>query len=230
MIRKSYPLCGGGDGNLYGPFAEYSYHKLSDSGRCALVLPTGIVADKTYSPFISKLLTERRLISVYGFNSKSRIFKSISMQFCVLTFGQPHANPAVFAFQLQSISDINEKNTWTLNPKDITLCNPTTQTLPIFNGPISAQIVLKAHQRFGVWQTKENNPWNIKLSTQFHMSAHSHLFWERSALFDAGAHYNSADNTWELDQCLFYPLLEGKNIHQFCSNHQPVRYTRIVPK
>src|SRR5262249_48018698 len=89
LLRDSgrYPLTGSGDINTYAAFAETTQTIVRGSGRCGLVLPTGIATDVSTSRFFGQLVKTSTLASLYDFENEEKIFPTVHNQtrFCLFT-------------------------------------------------------------------------------------------------------------------------------------------------
>jgi hypothetical protein len=191
ILRDSglYPLCGRGDVNLYTVFAESFRNRLSATGRCGTVLPSGIATDDTTKFFFQNLIETRSLVSFYDFENKN-LFPAVDsrMKFCLLTAGggeQPIAEAADFAFFCHAVEDLNDKGRrFNLSPEDIALLTPNTRTCPIFRSTADAELTKSIYRRVPVL-IKEgpigNNQWGIEIGRMFHGSDDSHLFLQNPA-------------------------------------------------
>ena len=89
MLRHGgrFPLAGRGDINTYTVFAELGATAVSAAGRAGLILPTGIATDDTTQHIFRGFINSGRLISLFDFENRSRIFPGIDSRtkFCLLT-------------------------------------------------------------------------------------------------------------------------------------------------
>jgi hypothetical protein len=91
MIRANgmFPLSAVGKLNTYALFAELALNVSGSSGRTGMIVPTGIVSDKSYSGFFAELVEEGLLVSFYGFVNSRKIFTDIKdyIKFALMTLG-----------------------------------------------------------------------------------------------------------------------------------------------
>ena len=198
-----YPLTGVGDVNTYALFAETISQIVAKDGRAGFIVPTGIATDDSTKVYFESISRSSRLVSLFGFWEIRRLFPGTDSRdpFCLITLGNSSHTDFVFqAFGVEHLCDPNRR--FSLTPDDFSLLNPNTRTCPVFRSNADAEMTKKIYSRVPVLireaQNKEPecNPWNVRLSTMFHMSNDSHLF----ADYDGGEHL---------------PLYEAKMIHQF---------------
>ena len=227
FVRESlrFPLCGRGDVNTYSIFAELARALTGDIGRAGIIVPSGIATDDTTKFFFRALVESGSLVSLYDFENRDRIFPTVyyRMRFCLLTISgegrqvRLGADCVFFAYRVEHLRD--PKRRVVLTRDDISLVNPNTRTCPVFLSREDARIARDAYRRVPVLVKEgppEHNPWNIELTTMFHMSNDSHLFRTREQLERQG---------WELkgsafikDHQRYVPLYEAKMIQPF--NHR----------
>ena len=197
-IAGRYPQTGTGDLNTYAVFAETILQLLSPRGRAGLIVPTGIATDDTTKAFFQHVVNRRRLVSLYDFENRKKVFPGIDsrIKFCLLTLsgGDVPVPEPEFAFFLQRVAHLKETaRRFTLSADDFSLFNPNTLTCPTFRSRRDMEIARKMYERAGVfWKEArvdqpEDNPWRIKFSTLFHMSNDSELFRTRAEMEEDGS-------------------------------------------
>lgn len=198
-----YPLTGVGDVNTYALFAETISQITHVQGRAGFIVPTGIATDDSTKAYFGMLATGGRLVSLYDFENREKIFAAVDsrMKFCLITLGT--ATESEFAFFLtQAVQLGDERRHFSLSAEDFTRINPNTLTCPVFRTRRDAELTRQIYQRVPVLireargNTAEHNPWGISFMAMFHMSNDSYLF-------------HDSDGADRL------PLYEAKMIHQF---------------
>lgn len=216
-----FPLTATGDIDLYPMFAELCLNFTKEAW--GLVLPTGIAVNDSNKAFFSKLIDENRLISLYDFENREKLFDIDSrFKFCLLTAGKKLATPRNVSggFYLTRLDHLLDPNRiYTLKTSDFSLLNPNTKTCPTFRTSRDAELTAKIYRNCGHIIENESsgeNPWKIKFGSMIHMSNDSHLFRTYKQLSDAGATLKGNQFITE-DSIVYVPLYEGKMIWHY--NH-----------
>ncbi len=218
-FSRRFKLTATGDIDLFPLFAEMC---LSFSREAwGLVLPTGIAVNDSNKVFFSTLIKENRLISLFDFENREKLFDIDSrFKFCLLTAGKPQAGPREVkgGFYLTRLDHLlDPTRIYTLQTSDFSLLNPNTNTCPVFRTSRDAQLTTKIYRKVPVLinENTGENPWQVRFARMFDMSNDSHLFRTYHQLTDAGATQNG--NTFILDGVEYVPLYEGKMIWHY--NH-----------
>ena len=219
-LAGRFDLTATGDIDLYPMFAELC---LSFSKEAwGLVLPTGIAMNDSNKAFFSKLIDENRLISLYDFENREKLFDIDSTNhFCLLTIGKEQDTPRTvkggfFLTRLDHLLD--PRRIYTLQTSDFARLNPNTKTCPIFRTSRDAKLTAKIYRNSTILynETTGDNPWNVKFSRMLDMSNDSYLFRTYAQLTAQGATLNG--NTFTTaDGKAYVPLYEGKMIWHY--NH-----------
>ncbi len=215
-----FDLTATGDIDLYPMFAELC---LSFSKEAwGLVLPTGIAVNDSNKAFFSKLIDENRLISLYDFENREKLFDIDSrFKFCLLTAGKPQTEPRTVSggFYLTRLDHLlDPRRIYTLRTDDFARLNPNTKTCPVFRTSRDAALTAKIYRHSTILlnELTGENPWNVKFGSMIHMSNDSHLFRTYAQLTEQGATLESNRFT-AADGTLYVPLYEGKMIWHY--NH-----------
>ena len=220
LIRRSgrYPLSAKGDINTYQIFADL----MRTEGRQAgMIVPSGIASDNQTKYFFNDLVQSRSLVSLYDFENRKGIFPSVhrSYKYCLLTLAdaQRTHDKARFVFFAHDVADIDdpEKN-YSLTPDDLMLFNPNTRTAPTFRNRRDAEITTGIYRRVPVLIREgvpDGNPWQVKLSTMYHMSNDSGLFRTRRQLEDDG--WTLQGNRFIRGEDRYLPLYVLAMVHQY---------------
>lgn len=216
-----FPLTATGDIDLYPMFAELCLQFSKEAW--GLVLPTGIAVNDSNKAFFSKLVDENRLISLYDFENRERLFDIDSrFKFCLLTAGKKQSKPRAVqgGFYLTRLDHLLDPNRiYTLQTSDFSLLNPNTKTCPTFRTSHDAELTAKIYRNCGHIIQNENtgdNPWKVKFGRMFDMSNDSYLFRTYEQLTEAGATMTGNRFTMS-DGEVYVPLYEGKMIWHY--NH-----------
>lgn len=219
-LAGRFDLTATGDIDLYPMFAELC---LSFSKEAwGLVLPTGIAMNDSNKAFFSKLIDENRLISLYDFENREKLFDIDSTNhFCLLTIGKEQDTPRTvkggfFLTRLDHLLD--PRRIYTLQTSDFARLNPNTKTCPVFRTSRDAKLTAKIYRNSTILynETTGDNPWNVKFSRMLDMSNDSYLFRTYAQLTAQGATLNG--NTFTtVDGETYVPFYEGKMIWHY--NH-----------
>lgn len=222
FIRMSgrFELTANGDIDLYPLFAE---HCLCCSKEAwGLVLPTGIAFNDSNKLFFAKLVDENRLMSIFDFENKEKLFDIHAMfKFCLLTAGKPQRSPRDVkgGFYLTRLDHLLDPNRiYTMQTDDFAKLNPNTKTCPIFRTSKDADLTNKIYSRTTIIKNESensSNPWSIRTGSLFHMSGDSDLFNTYDELINSGASLEG--NIFIKDNECYLPLYEGKMIYLY--NH-----------
>lgn len=185
-------------------------------------MPTGIAVNDSNKYFFSKLIDENRLISLYDFENREKLFDIDSrFKFCLITASKAQAEPRTVSggFYLTRIDHLlDPRRIYTLRTDDFARLNPNTKTCPVFRTSRDASLTAKIYRNTTIILNEENgdNPWNVKFGSMFNMSTDSYLFRTYAQLTEAGA--TLSGNTFATPEGEEYvPLYEGKMIWHY--NH-----------
>lgn len=222
FVRNSgrYPLCGRGDVNTFSVFAETNLTLLAQRGRAGCIVPSGIASDDTTKFFFQELMTSGSLASLYSFENEAKLFPAVDhrVRFSLLTMGgtadrTPAADFVFFARRCEDLHD--EWRHFSLSGDDLKLLNPNTGTCPTFRSRSDAEFAKSVYRRVPVLQdeTSGANPWRVRFTTLYHMSADSEQFKTREHLEREGS--NLVGNIFTAGSREFWPLYEGKMFWHF---------------
>ena len=219
-LAGRFDLTATGDIDLYPMFAELC---LSFSKEAwGLVLPTGIAVNDSNKAFFSKLIDENRLVSLYDFENREKLFDIDSrFKFCLLVAAKTQLTPRTvkggfFLTRLDHLLD--PRRIYSLQTSDFARLNPNTKTCPVFRTSRDAKLTAKIYRNSTILYNEFTgvNPWNIKFGSMIHMSNDSYLFRTYAQLTELGATLNGTTFT-TVDGETYVPLYEGKMIWHY--NH-----------
>lgn len=219
FIRASgrYPLTGRGDVNTYTIFSEANRDSINSHGRMGIIVPSGIVTDDTTKYFFQDLIAKNALKSVTSFENEEHIFLNVhnAFKFCLLNVtGSDIINHMIemifFVRNLEEINDSSKK--YRLQSQDFALFNPNTLTCPTFRTFRDFEIARRIYSRIPVFYNENNTDKgrNLKFATIFHMANDSDKFIKLNSSMNFGM-----DGSIIQGDAIFYPLYEGKMIHQY---------------
>lgn len=182
-----FSLTANGKVNTYGLFAELFLAAAGERGSAGVIVPTGIATDATNAPFFGHLVSERRVLSVFDFENRQRLFQDVDsrMKFCLLTVGSD-VDEAQFSFFLTDPAQLEDiRRRFTLSPADIENINPNTKTAPVFRSRKDAELIASIYDRvpvliddgMGGKPGEPGNSWGIEFRQGlFNMTSDSGLF------------------------------------------------------
>jgi len=218
---KSTPfsLQGSADINLYKLFLEQSLHLLKNGGRIGMIIPSGIYTDKGSTELRRTFLEKSEWIWLYGFENRKKIFDIDSRyKFGPIIIQKGSETKAVkCAFMRHELSDWENRNPdHVIVPiEKIKRFSPNTLSFMEFKSEMDLKICEKIYGDRPLLGDQVEGGWNVKFSTEFHMTNDSHLFHPISDLKKRGL--NDKDMGFWINEKkeVYYPLYEGRMIGQF---------------
>lgn len=207
-----FPLTAVGKLELSSLFAELCLSFTKDAW--GLVLPTGIAVNDSNKYFFSKLIDENRLISLYDFENREKLFDIDSrFKFCLITAGKAQAEPRTVSggFYLTRIDHLlDPRRIYTLRTDDFARFNPNTKLCPIFRTAKDANLTAKIYRKAPILindETKENI-WGIRFMMMFNMASASSVFRTRKQLDELSGQLQR--DSYIVENDVYVPLYEGK--------------------
>lgn len=207
-----FPLTAVGKLELSSLFAELCLSFTKEAW--GLVLPTGIAVNDSNKYFFSKLIDENRLISLYDFENREKLFDIDSrFKFCLITAGKAQAEPRTVSggFYLTRIDHLlDPRRIYTLRTDDFARFNPNTKLCPIFRTAKDANLTAKIYRKAPILindETKENI-WGIRFMMMFNMASASSVFRTRKQLDELGGQQQR--DSYIVENDVYVPLYEGK--------------------
>lgn len=226
FMRESgrFPLGGVGDVNTYAVFADLAWAALHPCGRAGIIIPNGLVVGFTYREFLRRLLSEKSLVSFYGFENEDKIFKDVhnETKFGLLTIGGAQVNieQPWFTAHIRQPSEIADpEKRYALSVDEIRAINPNTLNLPAFRWSRDAKVTAAIHIAAPILVEKDGgrvvrNEWNVSFKTMFHMANDSGHFIDHEnvepLIKDRRGSLAILDDGRQV-----YPLYEGKMFWHF---------------
>ena len=217
-VGGRFPLTGKGETNLYSYFAELANSLASSTGMVGLVVPTGIVTDKSNILFAQYLL-KGRLVSLYDYDNKHKIFPiHQSYRFSGLTIGSGGKND--FVFYIQSLRDVDDtRRHLEFESGDISLMNPNTLTVPIVRTHRDMDLLRKLYSKAPVLlledDRKDANPWNYSSMSMFHSTQDSSILHKHP--FDGSVQAYESKLIHQYDYC--YATFENKGTNELVKRY-----------
>lgn len=189
------------DLNYYKLFLEQSFNLLRRGGMCGIVIPSGIYTDLGAKQLREMLFDQTHITGLFCFENRKEIFEGVDsrFKFVVLTFekgGVTTEFPTAFMrHQVGELERFPKTGALSLSVELIRRLSPDSLSVMEFKNETDIHIAEKM-LRFPLLGEKQNQPWNLELCREFHMTDDSHLF-------------KTEPGPGRL------PLYEGKMIHQF---------------
>ena len=214
FVKKSgrFPLTAVGKLELSSLFAELCISFSKEAW--GLILPTGIAVNDSNKYFFSKLIDENRLVSLYDFENREKLFEIDSrIKFCLITAGKAQTEPRIVSggFYLTRIDHLlDPRRIYTLRTDDFARFNPNTKLCPVFRTAKDANLTAKIYRNASILINDETNenPWGIRFMMMFNMASASSLFYTRKQLDSMGGKLQGC--SYSVDNDIYVPLYEGK--------------------
>jgi intergrase/recombinase len=200
----------GTDINLYKLFTEQCYNLLREGGQCGIVLPSGIYTDLGAKQLREMLFSQTQVTSMFCFENRKSIFEGVDsrFKFVVLTFekgGQTQEFPAAFMrHDVVELERFPKVGALDMSVNLIRRLSPDSLSVMEFRHETDVQIARKM-LKAPLLKEEPEVRWDFTLTNEFHMTNDSYLF--KTA-----------------PQGDYWPLYEGKMIHQFNCQFSEPRY------
>lgn len=200
----------GSDINLYKLFLERCYRLLRVGGVSGNVIPSGYYTDLGAKGLRELTLEKTQITGLFGFENRKAIFEGVhrSYKFIILTFekgGETTEFPAAFMRHNPSeLRNFPATGAIEMTKAMIVKVAPDSLSFMEFKSEIDKQIVKKM-LRFPMLGEELESNWNVKFSSEFHMTNDRDIFKTESG---PGR----------------LPLYEGKMIWQFEHGYAKPRY------
>jgi len=200
----------GTDINLYKLFVEQCFNLLHPRGECGIVIPSGIYTDLGTKQLREMLFSQTNVTGLFCFENRKTIFEGVDsrFKFVILTFEK---NKQTLSFPVEFMRhDVEElqrfphKDSLVISVDLIRKLSPDSLSVMEFKQDIDIHIAEKM-SHFPLLGETLPDTWNLKLTSEFHMTNDSHLFKTEPAQGRL-------------------PLYEGKMIHQFTHRYALPKY------
>jgi hypothetical protein len=198
------------DINLFKLFLEQCFNLLRIGGECGIVIPSGIYTDLGAKQLREMLLDRTQITGLVGFENRKQIFEGVDtrFKFVVLTFEKGKTTetiPAAFMrHDVEELERFPREGALHLAVDLIRRLSPGSLSFTEFRSEMGVRIAQKT-LCFPLLGDRLENPWNLVLEREFHMTDDRNLF-ETEAGKDR------------------LPLYEGKMMHQFEHRFGEPRY------
>lgn len=187
--RHPFQYQGSADLNTYKMFLEAGYSLLRDGGRLGLLVPSGIYSDKGTGELRKLFLNESRWSHLYAFQNERFVFVAVHHSFKVAAVqvekgGQPSELRTRFrlgpgdspeAYELET--DIPDENGYLqVSVAEIEDFSPHSGAILEIRSPRDLEIVKRLYANGVLLGDQSPEGWNIRYTTEFHMTNDSKLF------------------------------------------------------
>ncbi len=204
-----YKRRGTGDTNLWKLFLELALTLQAANGNLAIVLPSSIVTDEGGKQ-LREALFEGNISLLYEFENKKGIFPDIDTRykFVLLVFDKSKKSESIpAAFYLHDIASLEgkgEKEKFvTISKEHVRLCAPNSLSIPEVRNEKQLRVFSKLYRSHPLLGD-ETKGWSVALVRELDRTNDSDLF-------------RTDGKGW--------PLIEGKNFHQFIPDYEKPVYT-----
>ncbi|MDB9305718.1 ATP-binding protein [Nodularia spumigena CS-591/12] len=200
----------GTDINLYKLFIERCFYLLREGGECGIVVPSGIYTDLGTKQLREMLFSETQVTGLFCFENRKMIFEGVDsrFKFVVLTFIKGGTTPdfpsAFMRLDVRELARFPNEDSLNIDVDMVRRLSPDSLSVMEFKSELDIQIAEKM-LRFPLLGEKIDHKWNLRLTSEFHMTNDSHLFKQQPGKGRL-------------------PLYEGKMIHQFTHKFAEPRY------
>jgi hypothetical protein len=207
----------GSDINLYKLFLEQSFNLLREGGRCGIITAGGVYTDLGTKQLRAMLFSSSKLDSLFGLTNEKFIFENVhhAQKFCLLVFekrGTADAFTAAFRINPREAVRPNDLERFLSSDQEhlqipvdlVRRLSPDSLSVMEFKNEMDVRIARKM-VRFPLLGERLAGTWNVRLTSEFHMTNDSGLFKTSPA---AGR----------------LPLYEGKMIWQFDHRYAEPHY------
>ncbi|MCA9273330.1 MAG: N-6 DNA methylase [Phycisphaerales bacterium] len=220
-----YPLTGKGRTNLYMCFAERAMKLVAEDGLVGVLVPSGIATDDTTKKYFGVLMDDQRLVSLYDFENRKKIFEDVDgrFKFTALVFGGKNrtteqADFVFFAHSVEETAEVNKQRHIPLTAADMKLLNPNTRTCPIFRTRRDADLTKTIYNRVPILIDKNRkqggNPWGVTFKQGlFNQTSDAKKFKKPEVLKRDGYILNG--NRWVKNKKVYLPLYEAKMLQAY---------------
>lgn len=219
-----FPYGSPGKINTYALFADVFRQLTHMQGFAGLIVPNGLVTGFTYREFLQNLLSNKSLVSFFGFENEDKIFKDVhnETKFGLLTMAgnMVKTQEPWFTAHIRQPAEIADKRKrYSLSANEISAINPNTLNLPAFRWSKDAEVAATIHRAAPILVQKDgeeivSNSWNVRFLTMFNMATDSGQFIDHEVIASLIKERRGAKAILR-DGREVYPLYEGKMFWHF---------------
>lgn len=198
----------GSDINLYKLFTEQCFNLLKESGYCGIIIPSGIYSDLGSKQLRTLLYSNCKIEQLISLSNEKFLFEGVhhGFRFCLLSFSKGGTtNKVLSVFRINPREAIGKAEIESfLDDKSVLIpislefikrLSPESLSIIEIKDKISFSI-LEKFLKFPLLGEKIKKSWNVELTREVN---------------------NTTDRKYVTDskKVNYFPLYEGKNIHQF---------------
>ena len=190
---------GSADINTYKMFLEIAHHVLRPHGRLGFLVPSGIYSDKGAASLRHLFLNESRWTNLYAFQNERFVFDSVHHRFKIAAIHvekQGESGPLKTRFRLgpgdspevtELEEDILDDSSYLpVTREQIRRFSPSSGAILEARSDSDLEILEKVYATGVLLGDRSERGWNIRYTTEFHMTNDSKLFPRRQAWEDQG--------------------------------------------
>lgn len=158
-LRTRYAELQQGHLNLFRPFVALASRLVRPDGIVAMLVPSGIAADKSTAGFFRGLAQSGRLAALFDFENRRGFFPEVhpAFKFSLIVFGGTERRFEAAACAAW-VRDLHDLTPFPLTAADFELVNPNTGTAPLFRTRRDAEVTLAAYRRLPVLVDRRHDP------------------------------------------------------------------------
>jgi hypothetical protein len=190
---SAYRALGKGDINTYKLFLERFFALLKAGGRLGIVTPSGLYTDQGCQPLRELFFNESRIVGLYGFENRwPTVFIAVDGRFKFILFCTEKGN-MTDAFHCAFMEHDPERlpiidaGALEMKIEHVHKFSPDTLSIMEFKSQRDIDIAAKIYGDRPLLGEVREDSWNVKFTTEFHMTNDSHLFVTRDDLVNMGA-------------------------------------------
>jgi hypothetical protein len=208
-----FSLSAVGELNLYPLFVENNANLINKEGFSGIIIKSGMLQSPTWAVFTQYLIEKGKIVSAYDFRNWAGWFPAIGYheRFTLLTL-TGKSEVMEFGFYLDDTSEIKYSDkVFPITADECLRINPLSKNIATFSSKRDKDILVSIYKSYEIINEVES--WNIRYSTGLHMSSESNELKTIEELIEEG--YTLNQNIFRNGDHYYFPLLEGKLIHQY---------------
>jgi len=208
-----FALSAVGELNLYPLFVENNSHLINDKGFSGIIIKSGMLQSPTWATFTQFLIEQRRIVSAYDFRNWNAWFPAIGYheRFTLLTITN-ESDCMEFGFYIDDTAEIKySEKVFPITADECLKINPLSKNIATFSSKRDKDILIALYKKFRIISISED--WKIRYTTGLHMSSDANELKTKEEMENIGFVLNKGQ--FIRDRFRYYPLLEGKLIHQY---------------